>query len=148
MKTNEGVAVQSTIQKLAHSFDKTMEDIYISKVRYLNYDTDIYYHSIDYPSRHYNLLAPIVHKRTAFSHESELRIFQQILDAQNDEKYWENQENYLGKNIGCEIERLVEKIILPPTADPIVFEKVQSLLNKYSFSAKVEKSKLNDEPIY
>lgn len=148
LKSNEGVAIQSTIHCLIDSFQNTEETLYLSKVRYLDYDQDIYYHPIDYPVTSYNLLCPIVHKRNEFSHESELRIFDQINEAVNDDNYWNNRENYIGKNISCDISKLVNKIILPPTSDLIVQQKVISLIDKYNMSFAMEKSRLDDEPVY
>jgi hypothetical protein len=120
----------------------------MSKIRYINYEDDIFYDSKEYPVTSYNLLTPIVHKRNAFAHESELRIFQLINEAVDDENYWESQPNYIGKNISCNIESLISNIILPPTSDKIVYEKVRTLLNKYCMNVDIEKSKLNDKPVY
>jgi len=133
---------------LIKSLEDSNEDLYISKVRYLDYEEDIYYDSTDYPLRSYNLLSPIVHKRNAFSHEAELRVFQQIQAVANDEKFWENTENYMGKNISCDIKILTKNIILPPTSDEKVHEKVSSLISKYKFDFKIEKSNLNNKPWY
>lgn len=148
LKTNEGVAVQSTVSKLIDSFANFDERIYMSKVRYINYEKDIYYHEQDYPIMSYNCLSPIVHKRNAFVHEAELRIFQQIEKAVDDESYWNNEINYKGKNIQCDIIKLIDKLILPPTSDGIVYDKVKALLEKYRFNFTIEKSRLNDEPLY
>ncbi len=112
LKTNEGVAVQSTVSKLIDSFANFDERIYMSRVRYINYVKDIYYHEHDYPIISYNCLSPIVHKRNAFVHEDELRIFQQIEKAVDDESYWNNEIDDKGKNIQCDIIKLIVKLIL------------------------------------
>lgn len=148
LKTNEGVAVQSTVLKLIDSFANIEEHLYVSKVRYINYERDIYYHENDYPLMSYNCLSPIVHKRNAFAHEAELRIFQHIGEAVDNEDYWNNEVNYKGRNINCDIVKLIDKIILPPTSDIMVHEKVKALLDKYRFNFNIEKSELDDEPIY
>lgn len=148
LKTNEGVAIQSNYQKLSDSLNHNDEEIFISKVRYIDYQKDIWYHKEHYPFKNYNLFAPIVHKRLAFIHENELRVFQLINEAVDNSKYWLDQPNMKGKNISCDIDILIDKIILPPTADYDVQMKVESILDKYSFKKEIIESKLNDPPIY
>lgn len=148
LKTNEGVVIQTTVGKLRESFSDYKEELYISKVRYLDYANKGWYDRNDYPIEHYNLFTPIVHKRTAFVHETELRIFQQIEEAVNNENYWNDKANYIGKLITCDIEVLIDKIIMPPTADDFVKNKIDALLKKYEIQRDVEPSKLNEQPYY
>jgi hypothetical protein len=148
LKTNEGVAIQSTVQKIVDAYTSNPETIYISRVRYIDYENDTYYHRTEYPQNNYNLFTPIVHKRNAFSHESELRLFQQIEGAVNDETYWDRTSNYMGRSITCNIDQLIDKIILPPTADIFVENKVKALLDIYKFDYQIEGSKLNLIPRY
>ena len=163
LKTNEGVAIQSSYKKLIDSLYKNKEEIFISKVRYINYAKDIWYHETDYPVTRYNLFTPIIHKRTAFSHENEVRVFQQIDSAVDNPNYWDvkpqwwtkfipfskfQPKSIIGKNVYCDINKLIEKVILPPTSDNYVLEKVKGLLTKYNFKAEITKSELNDKPIY
>jgi hypothetical protein len=148
LKSNEGVAIQSTVSKLIQSFSDFNEEIYMSKIRYIDYEQDIYFDEQDYPIDSYNLISPIVHKRKAFSHESELRIFQMINDAVDDAEYWNKQPNNLGINIACNLNKLVDSIILPPTSDSIVYDKVKSLLDRHLLTFSIKKSTLDDEPIY
>ncbi len=148
LKTNEGVAIQSKVQRLRQSFNGFVEDIYITRVRYIDFEKDIWYHRQLYPVSGYNLFTPIVHKRMAFAHESELRVFQQINDAANNEKYWDDKSNHIGKLIPTDIENLIEKIFVPPTADDIVESKVTDLLKTYGLDREIERSKLTEEPYY
>jgi hypothetical protein len=41
LKTNEGVAIQTTIGKLCFALDKSTSTFRVSKVRYIDYDKDI-----------------------------------------------------------------------------------------------------------
>ena len=148
LKTNEGIAIQSTVERLKQALIDYKEDIWISKVRYLDYEKDIWFHQDEYPNTGYNFFSPIIHKRLAFAHESELRIFQQINEAVGNEKYWENKPNHIGKQIPIDIENLIEKIILPPTSDEFVKNKVKGLLKKNGLNRRIEQSKLNEEPHY
>lgn len=148
LKTNEGVAIQSTVAKLRESFQDNPGEIWISNVRYLDYENDIWFDSDEYPVKGYNLFTPIVHKRSAFAHENELRIFQQFDEAVHDETYWENEANQMGTLIPANIDILLDKIILPPTADSKVQDMVNQLMTEYQLDREIEKSKLNEEPSY
>ena len=148
LKTNEGVAIQTTVEGLYKSFEDFDEQVFISKVRYLDYERDIWFDRTEYPLTSYNLFTPIIHKRKAFAHESELRIFQQIENAVNNDEYWKNEPNYMGRLVPCNIKLLIDKIILPPTSDDSVKRKVEKMLKKYGFKVGIEKSKLNDEPYF
>jgi len=148
LKTNEGVAIQTTVGNLRKSFDSFDEEMFITKVRYLDYENQIWFDANEYPETSYNLFTPIVHKRKAFVHESELRIFQQVNDAVANDNYWDDQPNYMGKLIPCNVEQLIERIIIPPTSDDPVKNKVEDLLKTYGLDKEIMKSKLNEEPYY
>ena len=64
LKSNEGIAVQSTYRKLLDSLVDERE-IFIGKVNYIDYDNEIFLDR--------NALAPLVYKRKSFEHEREVR---------------------------------------------------------------------------
>lgn len=148
LKTNDGVAIQSSYKRLYDSLNHNTEEVFFSKVRYLDYDKDIWHHKVDYPVTRYNLFTPIVHKRLEFRHENELRVFQQINEAVDNAAYWDDKPNQVGKNISCDTDILIDKIILPPTSEDDVKKKVDELLAKYGLKRETIKSKLNEPPIY
>lgn len=148
LKSNEGVTIKSTVAKIIKSFENTIEEIFISKVRYINYDKDIWFHERDYPSISYNFLTPIVHKRIEFSQETELRLIHNISDAVRDEEFWIKQEFEKGLFITVDMEMLVDEIVLPPTSDSYVEDKVNQILAKYRLNKIVRKSRLSSEPLY
>lgn len=148
LKTNEGLAIQSTYSKLYDSLAHNTEEIFISKVRYIDYEKDGWYDANDYRVKGYNLFSPIVHKRKEFKQENELRVFQQIDDAVNDENYWEKQPIRIGKLISCIPQQLIERIIIPPTADDAVKEAVEQILSQQGLKVNVIRSTLSGTPIY
>lgn len=148
LKSNEGVAIKTTVAKLIKSFENTFEDVFVSKVRYIDYDNDIWYNEKEYPCQFYNFLTPIIHKRKEFMHERELRLLCEVKDAIRDDDYWLNQENEKGIFLSVNIETLIEQIILHPTSDKFVEAKVFKLLEKYKLNKEVKNSKLSTEPIY
>ncbi|WKV12188.1 DUF2971 domain-containing protein [Marivirga harenae] len=146
LKSNEGVAIQSTVRGLKAAFESSDEEVAISKVRYLDYEKDVWYDKKDYPVKSYNLSSPIIHKRKAFEHERELRLFAEIQDAVHDDYYWEDNEN--GKFISCDLNKLIHKIILPPTSGGDVKRKVEEILGSNGKTSIIEKSSLLKPPVY
>jgi len=148
LKSNEGVAIKSSVDRIIKAFEKTNENIYLSRVRYIDYENAIWYHEKEYPCWSYNFLTPIVHKRIEFSHETELRLLYNLLDAENDEQYWLKQEFEKGLFISVDLDILVDEIVLPPTSDSYIESKVKEIMNKYGLNKVIKKSKLSSEPIY
>ncbi len=146
LKDNEGVAIQSSVDKIANVIRDIPEKIGISKVRYLNYETDRWYDRVKYPIHGYNLYIPLVHKRIEFEHEREVRLIYDVPDAVHDAEYWDRQPNGIGKFININIETLIEKIILPPTIDSKAAFKIEQLVKSYGYNFKFEKSVLSKKP--
>lgn len=148
LKSNEGVAIQTTYKKLYNSFSLTPENILISKIRYLDYDNGTWYHPTDYPHRSYNFYVPLIHKRQEFIHENECRVFHEIPHSEQKENYWDEQRNQIGKLVSIDVNVLIDKLILPPTADEKVKDKITLMLIKYGFDFTINQSNLSKEPIY
>jgi len=58
------------------------------------------------------------------------------------------QEFEKGMMISVDIDILIDEIIIPPTADMDIENKIKDLLIKYELNKPVKKSKLSSEPIY
>jgi hypothetical protein len=148
LKSNFGVAIKSNIKSIIQAFSETPENILISKVRYIDYDNDIWYHPIEFPYGNYNFITPLFHKRKEYLHETELRLLHKVDEAEGDENYWTKQEFEKGVFIDISINHLIDEIVLPPTSDYYIEDKVKELLNDFSLDKPVRKSKLSDEPVY
>jgi len=61
LKSNEGIAVRSTFNRLKVSFEAEKRVIFIGKVQYIDYEKDWLPEG--------NALYPFVHKRKSFAHE-------------------------------------------------------------------------------
>jgi len=133
LKSNEGVAIQSTKERIENTITNTTEEISLSKVRYLDYDKDIWYHKVDYPHRSYNLIVPLIHKRIEFIHEQEFRMFIQIQDAIQNENYWDNEFIEKGKFVKVDLLTLIENVYLPPTIDKKTADKIISLSEGFGY---------------
>ena len=148
LKDNEGVAIQSTARKVFETMDKAVEVIELSKIRYIDFDKQGWYHPTEYPHTSYNLIAPYFHKRIEFAYEQEYRIYHEIREAIKNEEYWDTQENHKGKFIKVDLRTLVDKIYLPPTADKKTVDRIKALTKQYDYDFDFAISKLQNEPYY
>jgi hypothetical protein len=148
LKDNEGVAIQSNAMIINKIIANTGIKIDSSKIRYINYENDIWYHPIEYPRRSYNLMAPFVHKRVEFKHEQEFRLIYEIQEASENEDYWDSQESHIGKFIDVDVSNLIEKVWLPPTIDIKAEEAIIKMTKELGFDFEFAHSKLESEPYY
>lgn len=147
LKNNEGVAVRTTTKRLHNALNSTNIKIGFSKVRYINYDTDVWYHPHDYPVKAYNFIIPIIHKRIEFSHENELRLYHYNSDREA-VGYWSSQKNQMGEFVDIDIFSLVESIVFHPTASSSVKDKIISITKQKGYSFSFESSRLSTEPLF
>ncbi len=134
LKSNEGIAVQSTYKRLVDSFNSSKIPIMVGVVNYINYETDFI------PTN--NSLWPFLHKRKSFIHEQELRclIWQTDPNSENLEKG--------GIKIKLDLENLIENIYLSPSSPAWLTVLVQDILKKYELNIAVINSRLDDLPLF
>ncbi len=144
----KGVAIESTVGKILKGIKKPNENISISKVRYIDYENDIWFDKDEYPFRGYNMITPFVHKKIEFRHEQEFRIFEQIEGAILQDDYWVTQENENGKFIKVDLEEIVENIYFHPDIDKDMRSKIIVFCKKFGKSINFKVSRLAGPPIY
>lgn len=129
LKNNEGVAIQSTYQRLKDSFKNTSEEIHIGMVQYIDNDNDI----IDWS----NAFNYAVHKRKSFEHEKELRaiVFSPYIAPK-------------GGKIEVNVETLIEKIYVAPTSKPWILNLLKKIIDRYGLKIPLEQSRLFEDPLY
>jgi hypothetical protein len=139
LKSDEGVAIQSTYSKLKKSMTDD-EKIFLGVVKYLDYDSDFFSSG--------NVLSPFVHKRKSFEHEREVRALC-IKFPIRDKNIDFNQDTIdYGIAIKTDLEVLIEKIYIAPNASVWFSELVRSAVNRYGYSFEIVHSKLNDSPLF
>lgn len=148
LKDNEGVAIQTNTSRIYHTIDAIPEKVGMSKVRYIDYDKEIWYHATEYPQTSYNLYTPLIHKRAEFRHESEFRLFIDVGEAVENMSYWESQSNHKGRLVNVYLQDLIEKIYFPPTADSQAISLVKKVCKTFSYNFEFVQSKLSFEPMY
>lgn len=140
LKSEEGVAVQSTIKRLKEILNK-VDEIVIGKVEYINY--------CDEPVRVEHPIFPFFDKRKSFEYERELRaVIQSLSVAFQDEIDKTEQEIGDGKYVSVNLDVLIEKIFVSPKAPKWFAELVKSVVARYNVSKEVSQSSLSSDPIY
>ena len=139
VKSDEGIAIQSTYSKLLHSFyDSDDYLLFVGTVKYVDYNKEVI------PSD--NMFYPYIHKRKSFEYERELRAI--ITPSEKKTKALTFQPlPKEGVHIPIEISSLVEMVYVSPTCE-IWFENlVRSVLKTYQVGKTVKRSSLADDPI-
>lgn len=138
LQSNEGIAIQSTFERLKNCFSKTAERIYIGKVLYSDYDKEWIAED--------NLMRPFLHKRKSFEHEKEVRA---ILYKDPKSPIAEQADVCdIGIDITVDLAILVENIYISPLAQKWFFDLVKTSINKYGYSFNIHQSSLMSEPSY
>ncbi|HDX9701795.1 TPA: DUF2971 domain-containing protein [Bacillus thuringiensis] len=131
LKSNEGIAIQTTFDKIKRSLNVCKEDVFIGKVKYIDH------------TKHKNLiesyLEPFFTKRISFKHEQEVRLVYAL--TPHHEEYVENSEE-IGKNIQVNLADLIERVYVSPDAAPWFVDVVKVVLEKFNIDAEVIHSKL------
>lgn len=127
LKSNEGIAITSTFERLKKSFSVSPDKIYVGIVKYHDYET--------IPISVHSLFLPFIHKLKSYEFENELRAIHYI-------KAKKTIEN--GKYIKIDISTLVEKIYIAPNAENWFKELVTQVVKDYNLNIEIISSSLND----
>lgn len=131
-----GIAIKSSIGSLKKSFDQCTEDVFIGRIKYIDYKEAI----VNFG----NLFEIIVNKRKNFEQEMEVRAAVQF--NENHEKIKRGEPIEAGKYIPINPEMLIDEIYLPSSADPSFEELVKSVLEKYNLHKRIIVSSLFSDP--
>ncbi|QUW39900.1 DUF2971 domain-containing protein [Bacillus cereus] len=131
LKSNEGIAIQTTFDRLKQSLNVCKEDIFIGEVNYIDH------------TKQKNLvesyLEPFFTKRISFKHEQEVRLVYAL--TPHHEEYVENPVEK-GKYIQVSLTDLIERIYVSPDAEPWFVDVVKVVLKKFNIDVKVIHSDL------
>lgn len=134
----EGVAIQSTVQRLEESFASAQQDIHVGVVKYLDYQQE------QMPTE--NLFAPFLHKQKSFEYECELRAVVNYFPTQDGNL--ELPDGDVRSFVPVDLDVLIERVIISPLAPPWFAELVQSIADRYEFDKPVELSALSRDPYF
>jgi len=136
-KINESIAIESTYADLKNVLQ---DDIYLGLVKYIDYDTELIPEG--------NIFNTFMYKRKSFEHEKEVRaLLQRPPSAYGEIQPYRENEKY-GVNIDINLNQLIKKIYVAPDAPNWLLELTEEISRKYNITADVQKSNLNEEPIF
>ncbi|HDR7527195.1 MULTISPECIES: DUF2971 domain-containing protein [Bacillus cereus group] len=131
LKSSEGIAIQTTFDKIKKSLNVCKEDIFIGEVKYIDH------------TKQRNLtesyLEPFFTKRISFKHEQEVRLVYAL--TPHHEEYVENSD-VKGKSIQVSLTDLIERVYVSPDADAWFVDVVKVVLAKFNIDAEVVHSDL------
>jgi hypothetical protein len=130
---NHSICIRSTYQELWNCLPEKL--CYLGEVTYLDYDSELFDHG--------NMLNLVLHKRTSFAHEREVRAV--IMDGT---ALTGEQEPPTHKVINVDLKALIQDVYIGPTALPPLRDVVQNLLDQVGFDIEVKQSGLNAPPAY
>ncbi len=141
LKSNEGIAIQSTFSRLRDCFGNETPDIYIGRVRYIDYSKDVI--SKD------NFFNPFLRKRKSFEHERELRAIVFAYDKIEDGMpNLPSTAFHTGMPMLVDLDKLIDRIYLAPTSPKWLYELVKSVTQKYGVKKEVFQSNLRKRPLF
>jgi len=138
LKSNEGIAIRSNFERLRNSLKDKRNNIYIGKVKYIDYEKEAI------PE---GLLPCFVHKRKSFKHEVELRAVIQKLPLKGLSSRSKRPFNN-GLYVPVDLDTLISRIYVAPTSPEWLYTLVKSITNKYGLGEKVSQSDLDNEPFF
>jgi len=158
-KGREGIAVQSTVGRLIDSANKSQEAIFIGQVKYMDYNKDSF--------RRGNHLNAIVCKRQSFAHEQELRAViykHEVISNMPECEYVKRDDGstilkipdfsagYKDHPHGiysciC-LRQLIQKLYVAPLSPTWFGDLVSTVAKKYGLSCEIERSSLEERPLW
>jgi hypothetical protein len=139
LKSDEGIALQSTYAKLRDSIvDET--EVFLGVVKYIDHDKEY----IDAG----NLLSPFVCKRKSFEHEREIRALITKWPSGTNGIDFSQETITNGLNVKVDLDRLVERIYVAPSAPTWFADLVKAAIQKYGYNFEVAHSNLNEQPVF
>ena len=139
---NEGIAIQSTYERLTTSFEGDESEMFrvsVGTVKYLDYEHEMF------PDG--NTLLPFFHKRLSFEHERELRAIVQPITAGSG-PLGNIKPIADGLLIDVNLQTLIENIYVAPTCEPWFVDLVKNIAIKYGIKMGIQHSDLARDPVF
>ncbi len=144
LSNHEGVCIRSTYNKFIKSLEAYDDfEIHIGKIKYIDYQSEAI------PMG--NIFSPFIYKRKSFEHEEELRalIWTPQYGKNNiSDRELNRYKNNMGLYVPVNVEELVEKIFVCPSAPKWIADLIRSLVKKYELTIEVIQSDLAAKPLY
>ena len=126
-KDKTGIAIETDLNSLKESFNKTKRLVYIGEINYINENN--YYFSTE------NLFYPFVTKLDYYEFENELR----CITVTTEDEIAES------KLVEVDLNKLIKKIHISPNSNPEFRKLIELLKREYELGFEICYSKVNDD---
>ena len=133
LKSDEGIAVSSTVGQMKTAFSQSRHRVYIGKVIYVDFEQD--------PTPADNILYLAMHKRRSFEHEREVRAIVFEPPATSN-------EGRPGILVPVDLSQLLTSVYVAPHCPVWVYDLVQKVIRRYGLKVDVWHSGLDQKPLY
>lgn len=142
-----GIAIKSNVGKLKDCFQKSDDDIFISKVHYRDFENVTFDELMNEQQNSMfegrsSSLNSFNYKRKSFEHENELRVFYVDMPIPHVIKGGVHREPLNYKRIDIDLNILVDEIVIAPFADIWFKTLVENLISKLGYKFNVTQSNL------
>jgi Protein of unknown function (DUF2971) len=134
----DGVAIQTTVERIKKCLSQEPRDVYIANVKYLDHEAE--------PAEEHisgDVLFPLTTKRRSFAHESEVRLIldrrYKIFDMEEGAKL---EATFRGEPIQIDPKTLIERIVASPDYPAWAVASLQDIVTAAGLNVQVEKSDL------
>jgi len=139
-KSNEGIAIQSTYDRLVHSLERDRNyHTQVGLVNYLDYNMETFETG--------NACNPFLTKLKSYDCERELRAITD-LSTWNPGTNSHKETVEHGKHLPIYLDLLIEKVYVAPYSEDWIFELVQEMSRKLNVNFKIIRSDLSSQPLY
>ena len=137
IKSDCGIAIQSTFDKLTRSFNGYSEkSVYAGLVHYRDYGRDKI--PVTFP------FSAAMYKRRSFEHEMEVRAL--IINKEKGVDL-DTEPMFKGLSVPVDLDTLIERICVAPQVGDWAYELVKNIASKYGMNKPICRSSLDDVPL-
>jgi hypothetical protein len=141
LKSDEGVALRTTCDRLRRCFKETTHDIFIGEVQYVDYTRHVIGER--------NALLPFFVKRLSFAHEREVRaVISSIFHTPPQTTKLPPDPVPSGISLDVDIDLLIEDVFVAPRTEDWVRDAIQSILENFGLNRIVQDSSLSGSPVF
>ena len=134
-----GLAIQSTYERLKHSFNATDKQVFIGKVNYYNESNE--------PIPFGDELIPFLRKRRIYEYENEVRCCH-VIPQEEKEFMWQEQDKYDGIFVTADLDTLIEKIYISPYSPNWIRDIVGGINERFNVKKEIVHSTVFDSEEY
>ena len=138
--SKDAVAIRSTLGRLLECLEFSTDVFHIGQVNYIDYTKDASNHIG--PFSYFN-------KSKAYVSEAELRVITQVIpDHKIGTSYFSGEIAIGGVYIKVDLNRLIDKLFVPPGSQDWFKLMMKSIIEKYELAKEVSRTSLDDSPIF